>query len=148
METKLAQHVGAVGAEEFDNPDRLEKSFAIKEVTSETYPKKEQKGLERPRDTQKAVEDLLCCRLMLVSYRSLALGKSRSNMDSFNALCLQQSLHNIFHMSHLATKYRRARKRMDFARREMPGTRISVSPSVEIASNPFWKKNWSQEATL
>ena len=115
VETKLAEKFGEVGAAQVDSPDRLWKHFAtaIREAVSETYPPQTRQTKSRPRDTQDAVEAMLCSRALLVSYRPLVLGKGRFHLDGVHTPCLHQALHDLLHVWRLSANYRRARKRMD-----------------------------------
>ena len=115
VETKLAEKFGEVGAAQVDSPDRLWKHFAtaIREAVSETYPPQTRQTKSRPRDTQDAVEAMLCSRALLVSYRPLVLGKGRFHLDGVHTPCLHQALHDLLHVWRLSANYPRARKRMD-----------------------------------
>ena len=115
VETKLAEQVGEVGAAQVDSPDRLWKHFAtaIREAVSETYPPQARQTKSRPRETQDAVEAMLCSRALLVSYRPLVLGKGHFNLDGVHTPCLHQALHDLLHVWRLSANYRRARKQMD-----------------------------------
>ena len=83
METKLAEQVGEVGAAQVDSSDRLWKHFAtaIREAVSETYPPQARQTKSRLRETQDAVEAMLCSCALLVSYRPLVLGKGHFNVN-------------------------------------------------------------------